>query len=69
MYTVVRLLQESKLYAGMICVVQHNTKTCIICTCVAWLALPAAIVLNDHLALIATCDALHLMEAYYMNYT
>ena len=36
----------------MICVVQHHTKTCIICTGVVWLALSAAIVLNYHLALI-----------------
>ena len=38
----------------MICVKQHNTKTCIICTDVVWLGLPAAIALNYHLALIAT---------------
>ena len=38
---------------GMICVVQHNTKTCIICTGVVWLALPAAIRVNYHLTLIA----------------
>ena len=38
---------------GMICVVQHNTKTCIICNGIVWLDLPAAIGLNYHLALIA----------------
>ena len=36
---------------------QHNTKTCIICTGVAWLALPAVIVLNYHLALIVAWNA------------
>ena len=38
----------------MICVKQHSTKTCIICTDVVWLGLPVAIALNYHLALIAT---------------
>ena len=38
----------------MICVVQHNMKTLMICTGAIWLALPAAIELNYHLALIAT---------------
>ena len=38
---------------------QHNTKTCVICTGVVWLAFPAAIVINYHLALIATWCALH----------
>ena len=38
----------------MIFVVQHNTKTRIIYTGVVWLGLPAAIVLNYYLALIAT---------------
>ena len=40
------------MYTCMICVVQHNMKTCISCTGVVWLGLPAAIVLNYHLALI-----------------
>ena len=38
---------------GMICVVQHNTITCIIHTGTVWLVLPAAIALYYHLALIA----------------
>ena len=36
---------------------QH--KTCVICTGVVWLVLPAAIVLSYHLTLIATGHALH----------
>ena len=40
----------------MICVVQHNTKT-VSYTDVVWLALPAAIGLNYHLALIVTLHA------------
>ena len=50
----VRLLQETKLYTHMICVLQHNTKTCLICTGVVCLVLTAAIALTYHLALIVT---------------
>ena len=35
-----------------ICVVQDKMKTCLICTGLVWLGLPAAIALNYHLALI-----------------
>ena len=41
----------------MICVVQHNMKTLMICTGAIWLALSAAIELNYRLALIATSHA------------
>ena len=40
----------------MISVVQHDTKTCVICTGVVWLVLPAAIELNYHLA---SMDLIH----------
>ena len=43
----------------MLYALQHNSKTCIICTGVVWLAIPAAIVLNYHLALIAWCASLN----------
>ena len=42
----------------MICVVQYNTKHVVVCTGVVWLGLPAAAVLNYHLALIAAWNAL-----------
>ena len=42
----------------MICLVQHNMKTLVICTGVIWLGLPAAIELSYLLALIATLHAL-----------
>ena len=41
----------------MICVVHHHMKTLIIYNGVVWPALPAAIVLNYHLALIAALHA------------
>ena len=53
----------------MICVVQHNTKTCLICTGVVWLALPTAIGHNYHLVLIDAWNASRYMEAYYIEYT
>ena len=56
----------------IICAVQHNTKTCVICTGVVSLALPAAIELYYHLALIAAWNAWNAsseMEAYYIDYT
>ena len=40
-----------------------------ICTGVVWLALSAAIALNYYLALIAIWNLLHLMQAYYIEYT
>ena len=43
----------------MVCVKQHNVKTCIICPGVVWIGLPAAIMLkNYHLALTATWPTL-----------
>ena len=42
---------------GHDCVEGHNTKTCIICTGIAWLISPDAIGLDYHLALIATWPA------------
>ena len=51
MHHIVRPLQDQNC-THMICVVQHNMKICILCTGVEWLALPAAIALNYHLALI-----------------
>ena len=57
-------------HTGMICVVQHNTKTCVICIGVAWIALPAAIVCNYHLTLIAPSFTLNesLLQLY-IEYT
>ena len=55
---ILRLLQE-QCCPGMIFLVQHKMKTLIICTGVVWLALPAAIVLNYHLAFIVTWHTSH----------
>ena len=51
----------------MICLIQHNMKTLIICIGAVWLVLPATIALNYHLSLFATWHTSHLMEAYYIH--
>ena len=44
--------QQNFLATGLCSITQH--KTLVICTAIVWIALPAAVVLKYHLALIAT---------------